>query len=79
MEGISMARLALIVALLALTACGKQTPEQRARMFALGQSMSYQGAAWAAASRPVYTAPVYPSNAVTYCGFDGLGRPHFCY
>ena len=74
-----MSRIALIVALLALTACGEQTPEQRARMFALGQSMSYQGAAWSAASQPVYAAPAYAPGTLRYCGTDGLGHAHFCY
>lgn len=65
-----------VAALIALSACD-MSPDQRARMSALGQSMSYQGAAWTAASRP---APVvYSPSYVRYCGTDGFGRPYFCY
>jgi hypothetical protein len=77
-----MSRLALIVALLAFTACGQMSPDQADRMAALGRSMQYQGNVWAAQSQPRYVYPAYPAyspGTVRYCGTDGLGQPHFCY
>lgn len=74
-----MSRLALIVALLALTACGQMSPDQADRMAALGRSMQYQGNVWAAQSQPVYVYQQPTAGTLRYCGTDGLGQPHFCY